>query len=42
LVTSSSAKADRNLLLRIAEIVYQQTSADAVKAKLAPAPGKPS
>ena len=37
-----AAKADRNLLLRIAEIVYQQTSADGVKAKLPPAPGKPS
>ena len=37
-----SAKADRDLLLRIAELVYRQTSADGVKAKLPPAPGKPS
>jgi len=35
-------KADRNLLLRIAEIVYQQTSPDGAKAKIPPAPGKPS
>ena len=37
-----AAKADRELLLRIAEIVYQQTSPDGAKAKLPPAPGKPS
>ena len=35
-------KADRNLLLCIAEIVYQQTSPDGAKAKIPPAPGKPS
>jgi anti-sigma factor RsiW len=37
-----AAKADRDLLLRIAEIVYHQTSPDGAKAKLPPAPGKPS
>ena len=37
-----AAKADRDLLLRIAEIVYQQTSPDGAKAKLPPVPGKPS
>ena len=37
-----AAKADRNLLLRIAEIVYQQTSPDGAGAKIPPAPGKPS
>jgi anti-sigma factor RsiW len=37
-----AAKADRGLLLRIAEIVYQQTSPDGAKAKIPPAPGKPS
>jgi anti-sigma factor RsiW len=37
-----TAKADRNLLLRIAEIVYQQTSPGGAKAKIPPAPGKPS
>jgi len=37
-----AAKADRDLLLRIAEIVYQQTSPDGAKAKIPPAPGKPS
>ena len=37
-----AAKADRELLLRIAEIVYQQTSPDGAKAKIPPAPGKPS
>ena len=37
-----AAKADRNSLLRIAEIVYQQTSPDGAKAKIPPAPGKPS
>ena len=37
-----TAKADRDLLLRIAEIVYQQTSSGGAKAKIPPAPGKPS
>jgi anti-sigma factor RsiW len=37
-----AAKADRNLLLRIAEIVYHQTSPDGAKAKIPPAPGKSS
>jgi anti-sigma factor RsiW len=37
-----AAKADRDLLLRIAEIVYHQTSPDGAKAKIPPAPGKPS
>ena len=34
--------ADRDLLLGIAEIVYQQTSPDSAKAKLPPAPDKAS
>ena len=37
-----AARADRNLLLRLAEIVYQQTSPDGAKAKIPPPPGKPS
>jgi anti-sigma factor RsiW len=37
-----AAKADRNLLLRIAEIIYRQTTPDGARAKLPPAPGKPS
>lgn len=37
-----TAKANRDLLLRIAEIVYQQTTPDGAKAKIPPAPGKPS
>jgi anti-sigma factor RsiW len=37
-----TAKADRDVLLRVAEIVYRQTSPDGAKAKLPPAPGKPS
>lgn len=37
-----AAKADRDLLLRIAEIVYRQTSPDGARAKLPPAAGKPS
>jgi anti-sigma factor RsiW len=37
-----AAKADRNLLLRLSEIVYQQMSADGAKAKIPPKPGKPS
>ena len=35
-----AARADRGPLLRIAEIVYQQTSPDGAKAKIPPAPGK--
>jgi anti-sigma factor RsiW len=35
-------KADRNLLLRIAELVYRQATAGGAKAKLPPAPDKPS
>ena len=34
-----AAKADRDLLLRIAETVYQQTAPDGAKAKIPPAPG---
>ena len=37
-----AAKADRDLLLRIAELVYRQTSPDGAKAKIPPAPAKPS
>ena len=37
-----AAKADRDLLLRIAELVYHQTSPDGAKAKIPPASGKPS
>src|SRR6516162_7384334 len=37
-----AAKADRDLLLRIAELVYRQTSPDGAKAKIPPPPGKPS
>ncbi len=37
-----AAKADRDLLLRLSEIVYQQMSADGAKAKIPPKPGKPS
>jgi anti-sigma factor RsiW len=37
-----AAKADRDLLLRIAELVYKQTSPDGVRAKIPPPPGKPS
>jgi anti-sigma factor RsiW len=37
-----AAKADRDLLLRIAELVYRQTSSDGAGAKIPPAPGKPS
>jgi anti-sigma factor RsiW len=37
-----TAKADRDLLLRIAEIVYQQTSPGGAKARIPPALGKPS
>ena len=37
-----AAKADRELLLRIAELVYKQTSPDGARAKIPPPPGKPS
>jgi anti-sigma factor RsiW len=37
-----AAKADRELLLRIAELVYEQTSPGGAKAKDPPDPGKPS
>ena len=37
-----AAKADRDLLLRTAEIVYQQTSQDAARAKPSPGPEKGS
>jgi anti-sigma factor RsiW len=37
-----AAKADRDLLLRMAELVYRQTSPDGARAKIPPAPGKPS
>ena len=37
-----AAKADRDLLLRVAELVYRQTSADGAGAKIPTAPGKPS
>jgi anti-sigma factor RsiW len=37
-----AAKADRDLLLRVAELVYQQTSPDGARAKIPPAPAKPS
>jgi anti-sigma factor RsiW len=37
-----AAKADRDLLLRLSEIVYRQMSAEGAKAKLPPKPGKPS
>jgi len=36
-----TAKADRDLLLRISEIVYQQTSPGGAKAKIPPTPSKP-
>jgi anti-sigma factor RsiW len=36
------ANTDRGLLLKVAEIIYQQNSPDGAKAKLPPAPGKPS
>ena len=35
-----AARADRAPLLRIAEIVHQQTSPDGARAKIPPAPGK--
>jgi anti-sigma factor RsiW len=37
-----TANASRDLLLKVAEIIYQQNSPDGAKAKLPPAPGKPS
>jgi anti-sigma factor RsiW len=37
-----AAKADRDLLLRIAELVYRQTSADGAGAEIPPAPRKAS
>jgi anti-sigma factor RsiW len=37
-----AAKADRELLLRIAELVYKQTSPDGARAKIPPPPGKSS
>ena len=37
-----AAKAPRDLLLKAAEMVYQQNSSDGDKAKLPPVPGKPS
>jgi anti-sigma factor RsiW len=37
-----AANVSRGLLLKIAEIVYQQNSSDGAKAKLPPPPGKPS
>ena len=36
------ANTDRGLLLKVAEIIYKQNSPDGAKAKLPPAPGKPS
>ena len=37
-----AANAPRDLLLRVAELIYKQNSPDGAKAKLPPAPGKPS
>ena len=37
-----AAKADRELLLRVAELVYRQTSPDGARAKIPPPPGKSS
>jgi len=37
-----AAKADRDLLLRIAELVYRQTSTAGAAVKIPPASGKPS
>ena len=37
-----AAKADRDLLLRVAELVYRQTSPDGARAKIPPALEKPS
>lgn len=37
-----AANAPRDLLLKVAEIVYQQNSGDGARAKIPPIPGKPS
>jgi len=37
-----AANASRDLLLKVAEMVYRQNSAEGAKAKLPPVPGKPS
>jgi len=37
-----AAKADRELLLRIAELVYRQTSLEGARAKIPPPAGKSS
>jgi anti-sigma factor RsiW len=37
-----AADAERGLLLKVAEVIYKQYSPDGAKAKLPPAPGKPS
>jgi len=37
-----NANADRDLLLKAAKIVYQQTSPDGARAMIPPVPGKPS
>lgn len=37
-----AGNADRDLLLKVAEVVYQQNSPDGARAKIPPAPGKPS
>jgi len=37
-----AANTDRDLLLKLAEIIYQQNSPDGARAKIPPVPGKPS
>jgi hypothetical protein len=37
-----AANTDRDLLLKVAEIIYLQNSPDGARAKLPPAPGKAS
>ena len=37
-----AANTDRDLLLKVAEIIYQQNSPEGARAKIPPAPGKPS
>ena len=37
-----AANTDRDLLLKVAEIIYQQNSPNGARAKIPPAPGKPS
>jgi anti-sigma factor RsiW len=37
-----AANAPRDLLLKVAEIVYQQNSPEGARAKIPPVPGKPS